>query len=127
MQACSVLGSSDLSHYSLLRWLPPASANGRSSSTRGSMSSAAPTTPPQPSAQVEQLLSNSSNSSNTNTEALQQLLDDLECYEGVRRRGFVRGVLLPVRNALGSAARVGALLQEGPGPYNTAVAEVRVE
>lgn len=91
------------------------------------MSSAAPTTPPQPSAQVEQLLSNSSNSSNTNTEALQQLLDDLECYEGVRRRGFVRGVLLPVRNALGSAARVGALLQEGPGPYNTAVAEVRVE
>lgn len=32
--------------------------------------------------------------------------------------GFVRGVLLPVRNALGNAARVGALLEDGPGPYS---------
>jgi hypothetical protein len=47
------------------------------------------------------------------------LADDVDCYERARQLGFVRGVLLPVRNALGNAARVGALLEEGPGPYNT--------
>lgn len=48
---------------------------------------------------------------------VQTLGDDLLSYDRVRREGFVRGVLLPVRNALGNAARVGALLEEGPGPY----------
>lgn len=51
---------------------------------------------------------------------MQGLEDDPLCYERVRREGFVRGVLLPVRNALGNAARVGALLEEGPGPYKKA-------
>jgi len=65
-------------------------------------------TPPAPSVPLAQLASSE----------LKELQDDLVCYEGVRRLGFVRGVLLPVRNALGNAARVGALLEDGPGPYN---------
>jgi hypothetical protein len=118
-QACSLLGSTDLSHYSLLRWLPP-SATGRGSSMRGSVGSVAPSPPLQPSAQLSQLYCTDADGA----DALQRLADDVECYERVRELGFVRGVLLPVRNALGDAARVGALLEEGPGPYNKTAGQV---
>lgn len=112
-QACAVLGSSDASHYSLLSWLPGKSANSRSSA-RGSVGSSTAPAPKQASAQLSQLA----------CEDIQQLADDIDCYERVRELGFVRGVLLPVRNALGDAARVGALLEEGPGPYNTGARQV---
>lgn len=39
----------------------------------------------------------------------------------VREHGFVRGLLLPLRDALGNAARLGALLEHGYGPYSTQV------
>ena len=110
MQACAVLGSTELSHYSLLRWLPPVTANGRSS-TRGSVGGVSPAAPLPPSIPLSQL---------GQQEELGGLEDDLEAYARVRREGFVRGVLLPVRNALGNAARVGALLEQGLGPYQTA-------
>lgn len=119
LQACSLLGSTHLSHYSLLRWLPHASANGRSS-MRGSVSRVSPSTPLQPSAQLSQLSCTDADSK----DVLQRLADDLKCYERVRELGFVRGVLLPVRNALGDAARLGALLEEGPGPYNKTAGQV---
>jgi len=45
-----------------------------------------------------------------------ELIPDVTA-EDAFQLGFVRGVLLPVRNALGNAARVGALLEDGPGPY----------
>jgi hypothetical protein len=112
LQACAVLGSTDQSHYSLLRWLP-ATGKGRSS-TRGSSAGPAASNRLPVTVQLSELSSKD----------LQGLEDDLECYEAVRRRGFVRGVLLPVRNALGDAARVGAVLQEGPGPYNAGVTQV---
>jgi hypothetical protein len=48
-----------------------------------------------------------------------QLSDAAKWYHRVLELGFVRGMLLPVRNALGDAARVGALLEEGPGPYKS--------
>jgi hypothetical protein len=104
-----VLGSTELSHYSLLRWLPASTANGRSS-TRGSMGGASTVGLLPPSIPLTELAA----------PEVQGLEDDLLCYERVRSHGFVRGVLLPVRNALQNAARVGALLEEGPGPYKTA-------
>lgn len=55
------------------------------------------------------------------------MADDAHSYERVRQLGFVRGVLLPVRNALGNAARVGVLLEEGPGLYNTGMGQVGQE
>lgn len=110
-----MLGSTDLSHYSLLRWLPSKAANGM----RSIVGAAAPpaTNPPQPSIDLGQL----------SCEEVLALADDAHSYERTRQLGFVRGVLLPVRNALGNAARVGALLEEGPGPYNTGMAQVGQE
>lgn len=107
-----MLGSTDLSHYSLLRWLPSKAANGM----RSSVGAAAPpaTNPPQPSVDLGQL----------SCEEVLALADDALSYERARQLGFMRGVLLPVRNALGNAARVGALLEEGPGPHNTGMAQV---
>jgi hypothetical protein len=49
----------------------------------------------------------------------QPAADDADACAAVWQHGFVRGLLLPVRNTLGNAARVGALLEEGPGPYAT--------
>jgi hypothetical protein len=113
-QALAVLESTEkCTHYSLLRWL---SASGKSdgnsrvsspdpsasSSSAGASASASPPVPDQLSKLSSQEL---------------QALDDWQCDKAVRQRGFVRGVLLPVRNTLGDAARVGAVLQEGPGPY----------
>lgn len=112
LQACAVLGSTDQSHYSLLRWLPN-TGKGRSS-TRGSTAGPPASTSLPVTVQLSELSS----------KELHGFEDDLECYEAVRQRGFVRGVLLPVRNALGDAARVGAVLQEGPGPYNAGVTQV---
>jgi hypothetical protein len=74
----------------------------------------------QPSAQLSQLSCTDSDG----TGVLLRLAGDMECYERVLELGFVCGVLLPVRNALGDAARLGALLEEGPGPYNKSAGQV---
>jgi hypothetical protein len=103
-QTCAVLGSSDCSHYSLLRWLPPSGT--RVGSSRGSVSG--PPAGSRPAAATPFPAG----------EGLSHLLDDGEAYAAVRQAGFVRGLLLPLRNTLGNAARLGALLEDGPGPYN---------
>lgn len=109
-QACSVLapqGSNDTSHYSLLRWLAPDDGGRRNS--RGGIRG--------PSAQRP--MPRTALPAAADPDLVELLRDDLAAYAVVRKYGFVEGLLLPLRDALGNAARLGALLEQGPGPYNT--------